>query len=324
VLEGSVQRSGDRLRITTQLIDALKGHHLWAEQYDRDLKDIFSIQDEITMKIITDLQVKLTDGEQARVWSRGTTNLQAYLKFLKGREHYNRFTKEENALARRAYEEAIALDPNYALAYNFLGRAHFMDMLRKWTSTPKKSFAKSLELSEKAAALDESLAGGYMSYLYPYLKQYEKSIALAEKAVALNPNSAAAYFYLGGALHFCAGKHVEAIAALKKSIRLDPMPQLLYLNFLAMACRDAGRYDEAIRNYKRILKQQPDYLFAHTGLASTYALMGRDEEARAEATEVLRIEPNFSANYVVNQAPYRYESDRKRVLDSLLKAGLPH
>jgi adenylate cyclase len=324
VLEGSVRRSEDKVRITAQLIQAKTNHHLWAERYDRDLKDIFAIQDEITMKIITELRVKLTDGEQARVSAKGTNNLQAYLKYLKGREQMNQFSKEGSALALKAFEEAIALDPNYAFAYEALAWVHLRDVIRKWTSTPKESFAKSVELAKKAVSLDESRATGLMSILYGHLKQHEKRIALAEKGVALNPNSALAYHHLGLALNYAAGKREEAIAAHKKAIRLDPVPQLRYLMWLAVACRDAGRYDEAIPICKKILQKEPDYIYAHTCLASCYALMGRDEEARAEAAEVLRIDPKFSVDYLCERLPYKYDVDRNRVRDSFLKAGLPH
>jgi TolB-like protein/Tfp pilus assembly protein PilF len=324
VLEGSVRRAANKVRITAQLIDAKTNHHLWAERYDRDLKDVFAVQDDITKKIITSLQVKLTEGEQARVWARGTNNLQAYLKVLKARDYLNHLSKERNALARNALEEAIALDPNYAVAYELFAGTYWNAVIYRWTSTPKKCFGKCIELAKKATALDESLAGGYMSLVYGKLGQHEKRVALAERDVALNPNSSVALFWLGTALNYSAGKHEEAIAAFNKAIRLDPVPRLFYLMWLAVACRDAGRYDEAIPICRKILQKEPDYLFAHTCLASCYALMGRDEEARAEAAEVLRIQPKFSVDYVVKQAPYKYDIDRKRLRDSLLKAGLPH
>jgi len=133
VLEGSVQKEGDRVRITAQLIDALKGHHLWAERYDRDLKNFFEVQDGIAKKIITSLQVKLTEGEQARVFAKGTNNLEAYLNLLKGREQMNRFNKEGNALARETIEKAIALDPQYPTAYLLLAITHLRDVVLKST-----------------------------------------------------------------------------------------------------------------------------------------------------------------------------------------------
>jgi len=324
VLEGSVRRANNTLRITAQLIDAKTNKHLWAERYDRAMKDIFAVQDEITKKIITALQVKLTEGEQAHVYAKGTNNLEAYLTLLKGREQLNRFNKEGNALARQTIEQAIALDPQYAIAYKLLAMTHLRDVILRAASTPKKSIAKSIELTKKAITLDESLAEayGFLGVLLGTAKQHEKAVAAAERAVALNPNSATVYMHLGGALNYSAGVHEEAIAAFKKAIRFNPIPPLDYLLWLAIACRDAGRYEEAIETCKKIVQHEPDYLLAHTCLASCYALMGRDEEARAEAAEVFRIDPKFSVDYLVKIAPYKYDVDRKRLRDSLRKAGL--
>ena len=325
VLEGSVRKAEDKVRITAQLVDARTGHHLWAERYDRDMKDIFAVQDEITKEIITALQVKLTEGEQARVYSKGTTSIEAYLKLLKGREQLNRFNKQGNALARQTIEQAIALYPQYPIAYLLLAITHYRDVLLRSTSTPKKSIAKAIELAQKAVALDDSLAEahGFLASAFSLSKQYEKAVAQAERAVALNPNSADAHFYHALSLNYSAGKHEEAIAVFKKAIRLNPIPPLYQLLWLAIACRDAGRYEEAIPICRKILRQEPDYLFAHTCLASCYALMDRGEEARAEAAEVLRIDPKFSVDYIVGKTTYKYEVDRNRLRDSLLKAGLP-
>jgi TolB-like protein/class 3 adenylate cyclase/Tfp pilus assembly protein PilF len=326
VLEGSVRKAGDKVRITAQLVDAKTGHHIWAERYDRELKDIFAIQDEITKKIITSLQVTLTAGEWARVYSRGTNNLQAYLKILKGGEQMGTYTKESNALARQTFEEAITLDPRYAFAYYALGLTHWNDVVYGLTSTPKKSIAKAIELAQKAITLDDSLgdAYGFLANLFKTIDQHDKAIGLAERGVALNPNSSATYFWFGVALNYSAGKHEEAILAFKKAIRLNPMPGLDNLMWLAVACRDAGRYEEAISICEKIHNKMPNYIFAHTCLASCYALMGRLEEAHAEAEKILRINPKFSVDYIVSKVThYKYEVDRNRLRDSLLKAGLP-
>jgi len=267
----------------------------------------------------------LTEGEQARVYSRGTNNLQAYLKILKGGEQMRTYTKESNALARQTFEEAITLDPHYAFAYYALGLTHWGDVLYGLTSTPKKSTKKAIELAQKAITLDDSLgeAHGFLANRFKTIGQHDKAIALAERGVALNPNSAATYFWFGLALNYSAGKHEEAIAAFKKAIRLNPMPRLSSLMWLAVACRDAGRYEEAISICEKIHNKMPNYIYAHTCLASCYALMGREKEARREAAEVLRINPKFSVDYIVKIATYKYEVDRKRLRDSLLKAGLP-
>lgn len=158
VLEGSVRKAGDRVRITAQLVDAKAGHHLWAERYDRDLKDIFALQDEITMKILTELQVKLTEAEQARLLAKGTDNLGSYLKLLQGREHHYRMNKEDNALARQLFQEAIALDPEYPKPYAFLATTHLMDVWLDSSKPPRECLAKAIELTQKAIALDDSYA----------------------------------------------------------------------------------------------------------------------------------------------------------------------
>ena len=191
VLEGSVRTDGEKLRVTAQLIDAQTNRHLWAERYDRNLKEIFSVQDEITKKIITELQIKLTEGEQARLWAKGTNNLEAYLKYLQGLE-YLKFNKEDNVIMRRMAREAVALDPMYSNAYSLLGLSHAMDVWLKNTKSPKQSIQKALELAKEAVALDDSnaFAHGLMGYVYAMLGQYDKGIMEGERAVALDPNSA--------------------------------------------------------------------------------------------------------------------------------------
>jgi adenylate cyclase len=195
VLEGSIRKTGDRLRITDQLIDALKGHHLWADRYDRDFKDIFVIQDDITKKIVTALQIKLTEGEQAHVLAKGTDNLDAYLKVLQGNEQFYHWNKGANVRARRLFEEAIALDPKYATAYSLLGSTHNMDVWLGLSKSPKKSFERGTELQQKAIALDYSLAAphGILGHLYTLKGLLEKAVAESEKAVSLEPNSADNY-----------------------------------------------------------------------------------------------------------------------------------
>ncbi len=327
VLEGSVRKDAGRVRITAQLVDAIKGSHLWAERYDRDMKDVFAVQDEITQKVVTALQVKLTEGEQALVYSRGTTNLQAFLRLLKGREQINRWNIEGNALARETIKQVISLDPKYAVAYYLLAITHHRDVFNRSTSNPRESIAKAIKLTQKAIVLDDSLAEahGLLGWLYVISRQHEheKGIAQAEQALALNPNSDGAYKWLGVTLNY-AGKHEEAITLHKKAIRLNPFPPttLIYLN-LACDYRDAERYEEVIPICGKALQKEPDLIFAHTLLASSYAQMGKLKEARAEAAEVLRIDPKFSVGYLCKKLPYKYDVDRKRVRDSLLKAGLP-
>jgi adenylate cyclase len=280
VLEGSVRKSVDKIRITVQLIDALNGHHLWARQYDRNLDDIFAVQDEITIKIITAMQVKLTEGEQARAVAKGTNNLEAYLKSLQAHELSIKHNIESNALAKKLAEEAVALDPEYAWGYFVLGRTHMLE---------------AMELLQKAIVLDDNLAEahGLLGFLYAIERQHDKALAQGKKAVALNPNSATAHVYLGK-VHTFARRREESIPEYKKAIRLNPMPPNWYLWSLGLSYGHMGQYDEAITWCEKAVRQAPDSLLARIMMTAVYSWSGRDEEARAEAAEVLRINPNFS------------------------------
>ena len=323
VLEGSVRKAGDRVRITAQLIDALTGHHLWAERYDKDLKDIFTLQDEITMKIIAALQVKLTQGEEARLSAKGTDNLEAYLKCLQAKEHVGHVNKEDNALAKQLAEEAIALDPEFSEAYRVLGSTHWMDIIVGSSKSPKESLKRAFELTKKAIALDESnaTAHGTLGWLFVLKRQHDKGIAEAERAVALDPNSAFANFNMGRVLRF-AGRPEEAIAWHKKAIRQDPMPSGPYLFGLAHAYWLAGRYEEAVPVCKKAILVSPKSMAAHLYLAATYVSLGRIEEARTEAQEVLRIDPKFSLVHWGKRLPFKNQADTERSINALRKAGL--
>ncbi|MBL7084058.1 MAG: tetratricopeptide repeat protein [Candidatus Aminicenantes bacterium] len=323
VLEGSIQKSADRIRITAQLIDARKGHHLWAERYDRDLKDLFALQDEITVKVITALQVKLTEGEQARIYGRGTKNLEAYFKVLEGREQSNRFNKDGNALGRQMFEQAIALDPNYAMAYWRLSATHLMDLILGSTKSPKRSLKQAEELVQKALALDGALAEAHalLGRIYLAKRQYEQAIAEGERAIAIDPNSPIAQYALAFSLTRV-GKYEEAIALYKKAMRSDPIPSPSLLTMLGNAYILAGRYEDGISTLKKVLRRSPDNLVAHVGLAIGYSSSGRDEEARNEAIEILRIDPEFSLEHFGKRLMYKSQADTDRVVGALRKAGL--
>jgi adenylate cyclase len=323
VLEGSVQKSGDRVRITAQLVDAKTGNHLWAERYDRELKDIFALQDEITMKIITAMQVKLTGGELPRMWTKGTDNLDAYLKFLQGQKHFMRFNPDDHILARRYYKEAIALDPEFATPYAFMGFTHLIEVRGGLSKSPQKSIGQAFKLAQKALALNESLPNGHLllGAIHLIKRQHEKAMAVFERALALEPNGYGPLFWLGEALT-AAGRPQEAIPHLKKAIRVNPLDPTLGLYGLGAAYTRMERYGEAITVLKKALHYLPDFLPAHLFLAVCYAALGREEEARAEAAEVLRINPNFSAKNFAKISPIRDKAVKEWYIDALRKAGL--
>jgi len=322
VLEGSVQRSGDRVRITAQLIDALTGNHLWAERYDRDLKDIFAVQDEITMKILISMRVKLTEGEQD-LRGKPPRNFEAYLKLLQAQEYIQRFNIEGNIMGRQLAEEAIVLDPEFAAAYHVLASAHMMDVWLGSSKSPKESLDKAVELTQKSISLDPKDSRHYaqLGYLYAMKRDYEKAIAEGEKAVALDPGGADAHAWLGQSLNY-ADKPKEAIPLFEKAIRLNPNgPTWYFLNF-GHSYRFTGQYQEAITQYKRALRVAPNNIMAHISLAGTYSLLGRDEEAHAEAAEVIRINPKFSLESFAKTLPLKNQTQIDRYIEALRKAGL--
>jgi adenylate cyclase len=323
VLEGSIQKSGDRLRVTAQLIDATTGAHLWSESYVRDLKDIFAVQDDIIKNIVSAIQVKLTEGEQARLAARGTNNLEAYLKCLQAKEYLLKFNPESNALGKQLAEEAVALDPGYAFAYRELSAAHMMDVWLRSSKSPKSSTAKAIELVQKAIVIDNTFAEahGWLGFLYSMTKQYDQGIAQAEKAVALNPNSAESHYRLGKTLSL-AGRWEESIPEFEKAMRLNPIPPNMYLWSLGMSYWGIGQYYEAITWGEKAVRQEPNSLLARVWMAVIYVSSGREEEARTEAAEVLRINPKFSVKKYEKRAAFKKKEDNERYIAALRKAGL--
>jgi len=323
VLEGSVRTSEDRVRITAQLIDAIKGHHLWAERYDRELKDIFALQEKITMKVITELQVKLTEGEQARLWAKGTNNLDAYLKWFKFAQYIWRMNKEDNALARTMAEEAIELDPEYALAYTGLAATCLFDVSLGWSESPVKHLDRAYELVQKALAIDPSLPNAHalLGYIYSYKGQHKEAIAEGQKAVTLSPSGAEAHRTLAQNLIY-AGRPEEAIPMVKKAIRLNPFAAY-YLGVLGEAYFFLRRHEDAVAVLEKFKKRNPDSAYPYLCLASHYSMLGRDKEARAAAKEVLRLIPDFSAKKSAMAQPYKHQAYKELLLKSQLKAGLP-
>ena len=323
VLEGSIQKSSDRIRINVQLIDAISGQHVWAESYDRDLKDIFGLQDEVILKITSAMSVNLTAGEQARAWAEGTKSLEAYLKLMQGREYRYKGNRESIALARRMAEEAIALDPKYAEAYALLGTTHYLEVFLG-TSRPKDSIAKATEFIQKALAMNGSLADAHsmLGVLYSWSGRYEEGIAEAERGVELDPNSGQANYNLTVVLRW-AGKSKEAIPVIRKALRLEPIPPDNYVQQLALVYFQTGDCKEALAACDKGLKRQPDHLVSRVIMAAVYGSCGREKEARKEAAEVLRINPKFTVESFMGNTPYKNPADRDRTAQGLRKAGLP-
>jgi adenylate cyclase len=325
VLEGSVRTSEDRVRITAQLVDAINGRYLWSERYDRELKNIFAIQDEITIKIITALRVKLTTGDEARLTEKGTKNLQSHLKFLQARELFFTQTKETNAQSRRLVEEIIDQDPGFPAAYALLGATHWMEVVYGSSKSSEESLKHAFELTQKAIALDDTHATAHslLGWLYILIKRdYNMGIAECERAIELAYNSASSHIWMGFVLTL-AGRHEEAVRHSEQALRLNPRPEGWFYRFLGYTYFGVGNYEEAITAYKKALGLTPNDILAHTALTTAYSWAGHLEDAKTQAAEVLRINPKFIIKDRAKTLQFKKKEDLERYLEGLRKAGLP-
>ncbi len=323
VLEGSVQRSNDQVRITAQLIDAIAGHHIWAENYDRQIEGIFALQDDIAMQIMAALQVKLTVEELGRLSAIKTKSIKAYEKYLMGYEYLERRTDADSQQTRKFAQEAISLDPEYGAAYLLLARSHLADVWYYRTKSAAKSLETAEQLVQKSVELSgqDTTAHQLLGSVYYLRRQYDKAIAECQKAVDLSPNSAEANFYYGHALRW-AGRFDEAIPVFKKAIRLNPVTPLRYINNLAWAYGFSEQYEKAISLWNSAIERNPDYFFAYLGLTLVYQLSGNEVKAREAAAEVMRLKPNLTISKLA-KGPATKNVDRKRMLEEMRKAGIP-
>ncbi len=329
VLEGSVQKTVDRLRVTAQLIDALKGHHLWAERYDRELKDLFKLQDEITINILSALDAKTRSGGSVDLFK--TDNFEAWRHTVKGYRFFDRMTKMDNRKAREHYEQALKLDPDYATVWMMLAWTHVVDVMRGYSESPGDSIKRALEIMQKTSERwPASYRHSFMNTIYHIQGQLEKAIAEGEKAIVLAPNDPRSHILLALALHVGA-RPEEAIVHAKKAMRLEPYYPAWYVaEILAPAYDQAGRYEESLaiteKLLERALKGEWPPLKVHLDLAIRYARLDRMEEAQAHAAESLKINPNYSVAEWRKRPVYSIFKDQKW-LDSSAemqrKAGFP-
>ncbi len=323
VVEGSVQKSINRLRMTAQLIDAKTGRHVWAEHYDRDLKEIFAVQDEITIKIIKGLRLKLTDGMVVQEVDRYPCSLEAFMKMMKALEYVYAGNKEANIMARKEAEQAIALAPQHPLPYSIIATSHVCDLVYSASKHPVISLAKATQSAKKGIALDDSYTGNYISLAFIALLrgEHEKSITFSKKTIDLNPNSSHGYWLLGLAFTWSEWPD-KGIEYLKKAIRLNPKPQGNFLYALGLAYWMSGQNEKAISMFRKAIDQAPDSILPMAFLTATYISSGQEENARAAAKEVLRIDPDFSVERFAKRRPFKNQPDRERLIDALRKAGL--
>jgi adenylate cyclase len=323
VLEGSVRKVDKRVRITAQLIDATNDGHLWAERFDRDLTDIFAVQDDVTGQIVGALSLNLTQGDRRRLMAEQTDNMEAFDCFLRGRELWWRHAKEPNAQARELLLRATELDPQFAPGFAWLGAAHINDYVSQWTDQPSRSLDLAYEAATRSAALDPKLPAAYWALIFAnlWMRRYDDAIRAGESAIANNPNDAEALNGLGVVLHY-GGRSAEALRYFERAMALNPLCPGMWLHFQGQVYYQLQRYEEAENVLKRRIFRTPETDASRVLLAVTYGQTGRLDEAREQWSEVLRVNPAYSLEHRRKVLPYKNPADFEAVVDGLRKAGL--
>ncbi|MCP5373135.1 MAG: adenylate/guanylate cyclase domain-containing protein [Hyphomicrobiales bacterium] len=323
VVEGSVRRSAGRLRITAQLTDTQSGHSLWAERYDRDLGEVFALQDEVIGRIVTALQVTLTPTEQASLGRSDTDSIEAYDWYLRGLEQHARFNETGNARAIEYLQRAIDIDPRFARAHAYLGWAYARAYLFNWTDRPEEALQRGFELTRKAVDLDPSIHTGFfiLGMVELYRREHGNAIAAIEKALELAPQDADNLVMLAFVLSY-SGMPERALPLVEKGMKLNPSYSHLYVQNLGMTHFLLGRYGEAIAEFRQVLERNPENTQTRLWLTSALAHAGLHEEARWEADELLVLDPAFSLDAVERYQPFKNANDLNRFIAGLRKAGL--
>jgi len=321
VLEGGVQRSGNRVRITAQLVDATTGYHIWAERYDREVSDIFALQDEVSQQIVRAMAVKLTEAERIRL-GRPPTGVLAYDLVLRGNEARYRTTREANAEARRLFVQALDLDPNYARAYLGLAWTQLQSWQSLWTAD-RDSLARARGLAEKAMALDDTLVGAYhvIAQVHLWMKEHDTAIAVAERAVELAPNDADGYETLAEILGW-SGRPEQSLSRIREAIRLNPHCPFFYLWTLGHAYYLMGRRQEALDTFAKLLKENPNFSGAQAFSAVLLDELGRTREAREAWARAGALTPGVSMGSLRDRLPYKRPADLDRLLSAVHRAGV--
>jgi adenylate cyclase len=326
VLEGSIRQAANRVRVTAQLIDATSGAHLWAERYDRDLTDIFAVQDDLTQRIVGALKLTLTPLEKARLADGAPANVEAHDRFMRARELLLGPTQNRETFERAvaALKRAVELDPNYAQAYAGLAWAYVLDYTNKWTQEADRALDVARRYADLAVENDPNEPLGHFAsaMVAGRQREFERAVAEANAALALSPNYAPARGLLAS-FELFAGRPLEAIAQMERNVRLDPVVSQQGLQFLGMAYLVAAKYETAAVIFKQrlVLAQSSDS--ARSCLASALGHLGEVEEARRVWNELKAINPTYSFAGHISRLPFQREEDVQRIAEGLIKAGLP-
>jgi adenylate cyclase len=325
VVEGSVRRAGGRVRISAQLVDSTNGHHVWANTYDRDLADVFALQDEISAAIAAPMMGEVERAEGRQALRRDPGSLEAWGLYQRALWHYDRFTDSDNEKARALLEQALELDPYFATAYGRIAAIHYWDSALGWTDSPERSQQEVLRAARSSVGLDprDPIGQTYLAAGLSLTGDGERARAAARRAVELNPSSTEALSFLGWMLAG-GGQAEEAISLCQQSLRLDPHGPYGWLNFdvLSFAYIVAGRYAEAIETARRLTEMRPDYLWGYLYLAASFARLDRPDEAHGALEEALRVQPELSVDLVRRSLAFGDRGVVERYIAALRKAGL--
>jgi adenylate cyclase len=326
LLEGSVRRADNRVRVTAQLIDANTGGHLWADRFDRELKDIFALQDDITHRIVQELHVTLSDEEQNRLADDRTTSVEAYDCFLRGREIIfgaSRANLEIYNQSIAQFKRAIQIDPDYAIAYAELTRTYLLDYQAGWSGDPDRSLIDAGHTAELAIDKDnnEPFAHYAAAAVAIFKKDFERWSSEIQIALKFDPNFALANNALG-LLHVFGGDPMDAIVHIERAMRLDPGYYQQYLHFLGTAFLVAGKYEDAVDLFKKRISLMPDTDLSRGLLAAALGHLGRTDEARQVWQELLQVNPEYSFEQHIERLPFKKLEDPKRIADGLHRADL--
>ena len=324
VLQGSLQRAGDRLRVSAQLVDAVGGRQLWAERYDREFTDSFALQDEIAQTIMLALQVQLTEGEELRRVHAAAPSPEAFELMLKSRFHHYRMNREDNAIARELSGRTIEIAPEYAEAWEAFGWQNLTAARFGWTGDRAEAFAETVRIAKRAYELDPNDAGinGLLGWLDVVRGRYDEALAHGRRAVELGPGDANALAEYAWILGY-AGQPEETIPLMQKAMRLSPYYPAWFAAVLGWAYMLTGDYQNAIAAYEQLVERKSLLNFAYARLAGFHAHLGDDKKARFYAAELLTAYPNFRIGEWSKGLFYRRPQDLELELSLLRKAGLP-
>jgi len=320
VLEGSVRKAGDRVRISAQLIDAATGHHVWAERFDRQLEDVFAVQDEVVQRIIATISGKLVESERHRARTMTPDTLQAYDLVLRGRELWFKFTPEDNAAARALYQQAIALDPNYGRSYASLAWTHLIDASERWSADGEASLDAALAAALQGTRInpDSHTNHGALGQVYINKGMHAQALEALQRAISLNPNDPDGYLLYGRVLAY-SGRNDEAMVQIEKGINMTANKPGWY-DWMSGTVHYMGRrYHEAISAMGHSASPGPG---TYRWLAIAHAQLGDDDAAQAATAEYLRRVPDFDFEHQLRTEPFLLPADRDHYIDGMKKAGL--